>query len=302
MSLIGLREQLQNHLSYWLNDVLLDAGMYENIEVDEEDFKSSVLSTLYPVDDDQYSSSDTTKARVWRSPYTNWVYESGITPPSGMDDPIVASGVYVGGVFKTRTNLTYGHFIDYQNGRIVFNTEQDESLDVRAEFSYKFARIKLPNRRDEIFIGRHFFLNPDIDPTILVPSGAVQELPLVLMEIGDSSDSGLQLGGGKIMHFEIHLHVVANNDSDRDRIMSVLESINREVPIMVDWNITNHPLNFNGDFLSGENPFSFKAKQADNTLFFHKLYFNKFKAKIIPNTFGFSRGRVTFEVDIRNVF
>lgn len=86
--------------------------------------------------------------QVWQSPVQNWVYESGITlnaAPyiSGLAAPIVASGIWINNVFFSQSAGVSGSqfFIDYKNGRIVFNGAGiPTNSNVQVVYSYKFWR------------------------------------------------------------------------------------------------------------------------------------------------------------------
>ena len=297
---IGLKNQIKTNLFFIINDVLLDAGSYENIEVNEEDFQANSLAQLFPIPkDDEFPSGNDSEARVWQSPLKNWVYESGSQQPSGMVSPIIASGVFVNGVFFNRTDAPNQHFIDYSTGRIVFDTAIDKNEDIRAEFSYKIVRVKFPDKEDEIFTGRVFVQNPDIQSTFITASGFLQELPMVLIDYDETDFAGLQLGGGRIAMPRVIFHVIANDDYTKDDIMDIIATKDRSVFNLIDWSKLEQPIGFNGDFISGGSPFSLKLLQADNSIFFNKLYFNEMKERNVPTQFEIEKGLVDTEMEIR---
>ena len=285
MARIGVTNLVEKNLDFWLNDIFLDAGLYENIELDETNFSSGNLSILQPVNEDGVVQTEGTTA-FWKSQTPNWVYESGIVVPSGFNEPIVASGVYISSVFKTKGDVTYAHAIDYFNGQVVFDTELPVSTDVKAEFSYKTVLVKFPDEKDEVFLGRIFTLNPEIEETTEVLFGSIRPTPIVLIEWSRTNTKGLQMGSSaRIVDLKVMFHIMAQREDDYI-LKDVMDTIMEEegtVPVMVNWNLLEDPLDYNGDFASGQEPFSFKAKQADNNVFFHKLYLESMDPQLVVN-------------------
>ncbi len=295
---IGLKNQIKTNLIYYLNDVLLDGGYYENVSINETDFQSNSMAILVPVDDDGYTFTDTT-TRVWQSKLPNWVYESGIAPPSPMETPIVASGVYVENVYKTRSDVTYGHSIDYENGRIIFDTPQNKSLDIQTEFAYKLVRVEFPSKRTELFTSSLFLMNPTMSVPDETQPELTQSLPLLIIEYTGTSFEGLQLGGGKIALPRILLHVVTNDDYSKDDIMDFLARKDDPI-IMVNWNVATQPIDYNGDFISGQELFSFKALQANDSIYYHKMFINDVIEKDVDTTgLNFEAGFVDLRTEVR---
>lgn len=291
---IGLTNQIINNLIYYFNDKLLDSGYYENILFDESDFATNDIATLIPVDDDVYPASGNFY-QVWKSPFSNWVYESGIIPPSGMDEPIVASGIYVGGIFKDKTDASFEHIVDYKNGRIIFTSGQDQSLDIKGQFAYKLVNIKIPNKRDQIFLDRILFTNPDLDTAQLLPSGFQETLPLILIDHDEDRLSPAQLGGSHNVNVRLLCHILANDKPSKNNIKDAILRLERQVPLMIDFNEATHPLDFNGDFASGQYPFSFKEKQADSSILYRKLYLDSMKGRNIRSGLGLEQAVIDID-------
>ena len=300
MSKFGLTNTIERNFIFHLTSKLLDAGLFDTVNVSELNFGSGDLSLLIPVNDEGIKLTTGT-TEFWQSPIRNWVYESGVTVPSGFATPIVASGITVNSVFKERSDVTFGHIIDYDNGRIIFDTAQAIAGNtMQAEFSFKIVRIKTPEPRDEIFLGRTFTLNPEIEKTTETMPGLAQELPLILVEWVSQSFAGLQLGGGRIVSSRILLHVLAEeNDSyKKNEIVDVLAELDGSVMTMVDWNKALDPIDFNGDFAPGAEPFSFKILQADNSVFFHKLYIDSIEPINISSNLKLSQAMLDLNTTV----
>ncbi len=293
MSRIGLTNLIEKNLIFHLNSVFLDAGLFETVSVGEENFGTLDMSVLIPVNEDGVELT-TGSTEFWQSPLRNWVYESGVIVPSGFADPIVASGVTVNSVFKSKTDGSFGHSIDYEKGRITFDSAQSISEQMQAEFSFKRTFVKIPDDEDEIFLGRIFLLNPEIEKNTNTLPGLSQEMPLVLVEWDSHVARGLQLGGGRITDSRILIHILVQKKDKafKKEIVDILFELDGSVVIMVDWNKATDPLDFNGDFAAGQELFSFKDLQQDNSVFFHKLYLDTVEPTNIPNNFGMSQAMI----------
>jgi hypothetical protein len=102
----------------------IDIGAYYNVNVPTSGAYGGNFQTLHNVNDPNF-----TAGTVWEGSRKNWVWETGMTKGT----PIAISGVYVNDVL-----LTSGYYIDYNNGRVVFDSAQTLSSDIHIEYSHKW--------------------------------------------------------------------------------------------------------------------------------------------------------------------
>ncbi len=128
-----LTDQLLYNLKWWLDWGFVNHGAYEVYYYDSESFYDDDESKLHPVLDERYE-----EGRVWEGAGREWVWESGISVPSGGIEPFRVSGVYIDGIFYSNNAIgTYGHHIDYQNGRIIFDRPQNYTSRPRRQNPFR---------------------------------------------------------------------------------------------------------------------------------------------------------------------
>ena len=141
-----LNNDIQDGLVEYFDWALLEKGNYFNVTSGELSPNGQDYSRLRLSSSDQYDDG-----QVWEGFRKNWVWQSGV---SYSPAPIVGtnnvkpgiSGVYVDGAFKPSTITgTYAHYVDYFDGRVVFDTAIPTGSVVQAEFSYKWINVLFAN-------------------------------------------------------------------------------------------------------------------------------------------------------------
>ena len=74
-----ISNQLKTNLVFFLNNLLLNNGYFDNIELGELDFEGNDLSEFFIHSDD----SSFVTGSVWQSPRINWVSERDTVIPAG---------------------------------------------------------------------------------------------------------------------------------------------------------------------------------------------------------------------------
>ena len=113
---------------------LLDAGQFYNIQIPQSGMYGGDRHKLRLVDSPNY-----TAGQIWEGYRQNWVWESGVDGVS--QQPITISGVYVDSTFYATGNVTKPFYIDYPNGRVVFDSAQSTTSNVHLEYSHKWVQI-----------------------------------------------------------------------------------------------------------------------------------------------------------------
>lgn len=212
-----LTEQLTINLEAFFDWSLLEAGGYEDVHIDPTDALND--STLLPVH--MPSQPD---GRIWQAPHRNWVWESGLDSDR---QPIPISGVYLGGVLHPQDG---SYYINYPEGRVVFNDPISTTTVVQVEYSYKwmnFYNQTVPWFRDVIFDAYRFEVGPDAQPSGfvgLLKQNSVQ-LPAIVIETGGRRSVPRQLGNLSQWTYQDFLfHVLAENVEDRDFMIDVFSN------------------------------------------------------------------------------
>ena len=136
-----LTPMISDNIIEFFDWAFLDKGGFFNISIPSSGHYGGDKHNLRLVDDPRYTSG-----QVWEGFRSNWVWQSGL---SGDTQPLVTqnwespgvSGVFVNGGFYASGDATYGHYIDYPRGRIIFDSAISTTSAVTAEFSYKWVDV-----------------------------------------------------------------------------------------------------------------------------------------------------------------
>ncbi len=288
---LDLEQQIINNLKFFFDLRALNAGLYFNVASGQPDFAGNDQSALIRV----FRDPDFDDGRVYQSKYKNWVYEEDVVPPSGFALPTIASGVFVNGVFRLRTDFTFGHSIDYPNGRIIFDDDSAVTVTdtVQAKFSVKRVQIEEINKDIIPLINDLIISNPSIESPQAVPSGLA--LPAIFIERVRGSSAGLQLGGGKITTRELNFHILARHSNDLKHISFLLSELEDRALKMVDWDNAPFPLDDVGDVTTTYIPFS----GLQDSFFLNGLYFVRMEPRTFPTDIPIEIEIVEAELQIR---
>lgn len=261
-----LNNELQDNIIEFFDWGLLEKGNYFNVTVGETDPYGNDYSELRMSSHPHYASG-----QVWEGFRKNWVWQSGIIPPNGIDPPLVGtnnsipgiSGVYINDTFyPSDTTGGYAHSVDYFNGRVIFDEPIPSDSKVQAEFSYKYINIVYANAlpwirevqyRTDGLVGN--FETQNKGEFDLLPEMRVQ-LPAIAVEIVPRrTATGYQLGGGQIVYTDILFHCLAEDEMTRNKLVDIVSFQNDKTIFMFNTNdIVNNgafPLDHNGIPSSG---------------------------------------------------
>ena len=93
----------------------VDRGGFFNIKIPQSGIYGGDRHVLRSVDTPNY-----TDGKVWEGYRENWVWESGVDGVA--EQPISISGVFVEDQFYATGNVTKPFYVDYRNGRVVFDS------------------------------------------------------------------------------------------------------------------------------------------------------------------------------------
>lgn len=289
-----------------MEDLLLRDGFYTNINVGQLDVYSRDLSSLqpgdvvYPEPDPTYSQAN----RVFQSAFKNWVYESGIPSSSGVLPPLVASGVTVGGTFfPTATTVgAFAHFIDFPNGRVIFNSALAGTPVVQAEFSYKMVLVDhanlFNNENRPVLIETALKDNPQETGVITYPTPLSRTLPAIFIDVLSRQNNAYELGTrSPIQDYFGVLHVWTRDEFTRDLIEDVIADEFRNVLLGIDFNTAPDPLLFNGRNNPNFSGYSSLA-QVWGQHFWRRIYLEDISPTKDSPLYEVERSRVDFNIRV----
>lgn len=255
---MGITEQLVPNLISFIDWGLLNADGFFNVTVGGSSANAGDLSRLRPVKDNSFGTG-VTSTRTWEGFRSNWVWESGV---EGSYQPAHVTGVHVNGTFYSLgATGSFAHYVDYPNGRVVFNTAIPTGSVVKAAFSYKWARImEFENPWFQQALYRAFRTE---DNYLSYGSGdrnslsqARFEFPVVAIEIAPRQRrEGYQIGGGEWIYQDVNLHILSEKKADRNKLVDVLAPQENKTIFLYDINKIadsgRFPLSVNGSIASG---------------------------------------------------
>jgi len=248
-----LRSLLKLNMKLFLDMHMLRESSFINVGSGSLFYDGSDMSVLLPDTEGDHQLFGLVDGQVWQSAFRQWVYESGV-PLDGTNvstPPVVASGVYIEGAFRPTNDPVFGHTIDFQNGRIIFNNAQPLTLKVNAAYSAREVRIDFESgfnqQFERGFLESKYGTNPLTSQQLVYPSGNYQPFPAVFIETDNRTMKAYELGNrSAIITEQIKLHIWSLDDMQRDNIIDILTSQWRKpIPII---NFNRAPLPLSGIF------------------------------------------------------
>lgn len=247
-------DHLRANLISFFDWGFLENKNYENVRIPSSGQYGGSKHKLELTKDPRYSNGC-----VWQANRSNWVWQSGLPHTS-----IQVSGVNVNNTFyPLNTSGAYSHYVDYKNGRIIFNSPISTSATVTAEYSPKNINVIDANEvsffkqvQDGSFrLDNPNFSNPSSGTWAITPDNRVQ-LPLVGVEVTSAmSLQPYQIGMGQIVNTKVVFHVAAEDPKIASRIVAQLAYQNDSTLTTFNVNSISQnnlsPLNYKGSIASG---------------------------------------------------
>ena len=208
----------------------VDRGSFYNISIPQSGLYGGDRHKLRKSDDPRYTSG-----KVWEGYRKNWVWESGIDGTT--QQPITISGVFVDGDFYATGNTTKPFYVDYPNGRVIFDDAQSSSANVQIEYSHKWVDV-VPAEgiswfrqiQSRSFRNESGFHVENSGGWAVLGQSRVQLPALAVEVIPPRSLEGYQLGGGQNVNNDIVFYVITENHWECANIMdSVLYQNDRNI-------------------------------------------------------------------------
>lgn len=237
----------------------LNLGAWFDATIDEYTIYSSGFSpaTLLPVVDEAYEDG-----QVWQGMRKDWVWETGCF----MDDsaPIEISGLYINNTYYPHSS-SGDYFVDYPNGRVVFDTAIDTSSSVELNHSYR--NIQIYRASDSPWFSTLQFnsynpgdldLQRSEDGNWSIDGIHRVQLPAIVIEpISRSQSRPFEIGSRSlIVQQDIGFYVLAETKNERNKLLDILRLQQDLTMKLYDTNSLaqsgEYPLDYRGDInLSG---------------------------------------------------
>ena len=235
----------------------LDRGSFYDVSVPQSGIYGGDRHKLRLVDDPNYS-----EGQVWEGYRQNWVWESGVDGTT--QQPIAISGLFVDNTFYATGNVSKPFYIDYPNGRVVFDTAITSTSNVHLEYSHKWVQV-IPAEGVPWFrqIQQGSFRS-DEGFDVAGSGGWAQlgqtrvQLPAVAVEVVPArSLEGYQLGGGQWLNTDVVFHVItANHWECANLVDSILYQNDRSIDLFNPTTVA----------ISGVSPFNYRNELTENAI------------------------------------
>lgn len=221
----NLITNVEENLKSFLDYGFLNIGGFINVNIPTSGLYSLGFHKLKPTSDPGFVANT-----VWQTPKKDWVWESGIT--FNNSSPINISGVVINGSgFPAPTgNSTYGYFLDYTNGKVVFDKAVSSSYDVQMSYSYRWCQTIKASANQSWKILQTLTYEPDSQinqndkGSYSVQGNHRIQMPAIVIEtIARNSNKPYELGSlASSRTQDILLHIFTENINDRNIIMDIL--------------------------------------------------------------------------------
>lgn len=251
-----LSQQLEHNLTEFFRWGLLNVGAFFNITIPTQGAYGGNYHRLRPVTEDPNFS----EGQLWEGFRKDWVWESGLEYGY---QPIAISGVFVDGAFYTPTHSTYGHYVNYPLGQVVFNNAIDTDSVVTLEYSYRWVQI---NAASTLPFFQEVMTNSwrSDQPSYMyqgsglwnVLSANRVQLPAVYVEaVPNTKFVGYQLGGGQYVYKDVLFHIFSEEKWSKDQLTDIIAQQNNKTIFTFDRNSVYennaYPLDYRGAIASG---------------------------------------------------
>ena len=236
---------------------LLDKGQFYNINIPESGIYGGDRHKLRLADDPNYNDG-----QVWEAYRQNWVWETGISATT--EQPTRISGVFVDNTFYATGNVTKPFYVDYPNGRVVFDTALASTNAVHLEYSHKWVQV-VPAQgvpwfrqiQQGSFRSEEGFQVSGSGGWIQLGQTRIQ-LPAIAIEVVPATSlEGYQLGGGQWVNSDLVFYVMSENHWECTNLMdSILYQNDRTV----------HLFNPTAVAISGVFPFNYRNELNENAI------------------------------------
>lgn len=255
-----LSNDIQDGIVEYFDWELLNKGNYFNVSLGET-IDGKDYSRLKPSTSENFATG-----KVWEGFRKNWVWQSGVNydPPPFVGSNIAKpgiSGIYVNDAFySSSTSGTYSHYIDYHNGRVVFNNPIPTGSKVQVAHSYKWITVDYANSVPWLQQVQSKSLTPgDFNQNAdqwNLPADLKIQLPMIAVELVPSrSFKGYQLGGGQWVKTDVIFHCLAEDDITRNKLVDIVSLQNDGAFYLFDSNKiyqnNDFPLDYRGCPVSG---------------------------------------------------
>ena len=214
---------------------------------------------------------------VYGSPYKQWVYDKNITAAT------IPSGFTINNQFVSTG--TSGMKIDFDNGRIIFNSGVSTNLSITGTYSVKEVNSYITDQpEDNLIIENKFVTNSrfTVSENYIPPYNPVT--PCIFASIETAHNTAFAFGGEDETKCIIKVVAFCENLYQLDGVLSVFGDSYNEIFSIIP--MTGHPLGEFNEMKTGAYPTGYDYKNLSNaynsqTLFISHVETSKIRDSVI---------------------
>ena len=246
---------------------------FDNFLMTKGDAYKTYTTKLYNYEDPRLGGDKV----VYGSPYKQWVYDkniTGTTTPSGftINNQFVSTG-------------TSGMKIDFDNGRIIFNSGVSTDLNVTGTYSVKEVNSYITDQpEDNLIIENKFVTNSrfTVSENYIAPYNPVT--PCIFASIETAHNTAFAFGGEDETKCIIKVVAFCENLYQLDGVLSIFGDSYNEIFSLIP--MTGHPLGEFNELKTGVYPTGYNYKNLSNaynsqTLFISHVETSKIRDSVI---------------------
>jgi hypothetical protein len=246
---------------------------FDNFLMTKGDAYKTYTTKLYNYQDPRLGGDKV----VYGSPYKQWVYDKNITGAT------IPSGFTINNQFVSTG--TSGMRIDFDNGRIIFNSGVSTGLNITGTYSVKEVNSYITDQpEDNLIIENKFVTNSrfTVSENYIAPYNPVT--PCIFASIQTAHNTAFAFGGEDETKCIIKVVAFCENLYQLDGVLSVFGDSYNEIFSIIP--MTGHPLGEFNEMKTGAYPTGYDYKNLSNaynsqTLFISHVETSKIRDSVI---------------------
>ena len=246
---------------------------FDNFLMTKGDAYKTYTTKLYNYEDPRLGGDKV----VYGSPYKQWVYDKNITGAT------IPSGFTINNQFVSTG--TSGMRIDFDNGRIIFNSGVSTGLNITGTYSVKEVNSYITDQpEDNLIIENKFVTNSrfTVSENYIAPYNPVT--PCIFASIQTAHNTAFAFGGEDETKCIIKVVAFCENLYQLDGVLSVFGDSYNEIFSIIP--MTGHPLGEFNEIKTGAYPTGYDYKNLSNaynsqTLFISSVESSKIRDSVI---------------------
>ena len=246
---------------------------FDNFLMTKGDAYKTYTTKLYNYQDARLGADKV----VYGSPYKQWVYDKNITGTT------IPSGFTINNQFVSTG--TSGMKIDFDNGRIIFNSGVSTDLNVTGTYSVKEVNSYITDQpEDNLIIENKFVTNSrfTVSENYIAPYNPVT--PCIFASIETAHNTAFAFGGEDETKCIIKVVAFCENLYQLDGVLSIFGDSYNEIFSLIP--MTGHPLGEFNELKTGVYPTGYNYKNLSNaynsqTLFISHVETSKIRDSVI---------------------